>query len=42
VGLLTSALVLGEPIGAIELVALVLVVGALGILVGGLRAPGTT
>jgi drug/metabolite transporter (DMT)-like permease len=41
-GLLTSALVLGEPIGAIELVALVLVVGALGILVGGLRAPGTT
>ncbi len=33
VGLLTSALVLGEPIGAVELFALVLVVGALGILV---------
>jgi drug/metabolite transporter (DMT)-like permease len=39
VGLLTSALVLGEPVGATELTALVLVVGALGILVAGLRAP---
>jgi drug/metabolite transporter (DMT)-like permease len=39
VGLLTSALVLGEPVGATELTALVLVVGALGILVGGLRTP---
>ena len=41
VGLLTSALVLGEPIGAIELAALVLVVGALAILVGGLTGPVT-
>ena len=41
VGLLTSALVLGEPIGPIELVALVLVVGALGILVGGLASART-
>jgi drug/metabolite transporter (DMT)-like permease len=41
VGLLTSALVLGEPIGAIELVALVLVVGALGILVAGLAGRTT-
>jgi drug/metabolite transporter (DMT)-like permease len=34
VGLFTSALILGEPVGAGELVALVLVVGGLGILVG--------
>jgi drug/metabolite transporter (DMT)-like permease len=37
VGLLTSALVLGEPVGPTELTALVLVVGALAIVVGGLR-----
>jgi drug/metabolite transporter (DMT)-like permease len=36
VGLLASALVLGEPVGSAELLALVLVVGGLGILVGGL------
>jgi drug/metabolite transporter (DMT)-like permease len=41
VGVLTSALMLGEPIGATELVALVLVVGALGILVGGLAGTRT-
>ena len=36
VGLFASALVLGEPVGSAEVVALVLVVGGLGILVGGL------
>jgi drug/metabolite transporter (DMT)-like permease len=41
VGFLTSALVLGEPVGATEITALVLVVGALAILVGGLRSPST-
>jgi drug/metabolite transporter (DMT)-like permease len=34
VGLFTSALILGEPVGPAELVALVLVVGGLGILFG--------
>jgi drug/metabolite transporter (DMT)-like permease len=34
VGLFSSALILGEPVGAGELVALILVVGGLGILVG--------
>ena len=38
VGLFTSALVLGEPVGSAEVVALVLVVAGLGILVGGLAA----
>jgi drug/metabolite transporter (DMT)-like permease len=38
VGLFTSALVLGEPVGTAELVALVLVVGGLGVLIGGLTA----
>ena len=47
VGLFTSALVLGEPVGSAEVVALVLVVAGLGILVGDSRAerpdrcPGT-
>ena len=36
VGLFTSALVLGEPVGSAEVVALVLVVASLGILVWGL------
>jgi len=36
VGLFTSALVLGEPVGMPELVALVLVVGGLAILIGGM------
>lgn len=38
VGLFTSALVLGERVGPAELLALVLVVGGLGILVGGLTS----
>ena len=38
VGLFTSALVLGEPVGWAEVVALVLVVAGLGILVRGLTA----
>ena len=40
VGLLTSALVLGEPVGASEIVALVLVLAGLGILIAGLARPG--
>ena len=40
VGLLTSALVLGEPVGASEIVALILVLAGLGILMAGLARPG--
>jgi drug/metabolite transporter (DMT)-like permease len=38
VGLFTSALVLGEPVGMPEIVALVLVVGGLAILIGGMAS----
>ena len=38
VGLFTSALVLGEPVGPAEILALVLVVSGLGILIGGMGA----
>jgi drug/metabolite transporter (DMT)-like permease len=37
VGLLASALVLGEPVGSAEIAALILVVSGLAILIGGLR-----
>jgi drug/metabolite transporter (DMT)-like permease len=40
VGLFASALILGEAVGSAELLALVLVVGGLGILVGGLTSGG--
>jgi drug/metabolite transporter (DMT)-like permease len=40
VGVFASALVLGEPVGPAELLALALVVGGLAILILGLRAPG--
>jgi drug/metabolite transporter (DMT)-like permease len=37
VGLFASALILGEPVGPAELLALVLVVAGLAVLVGGLK-----
>ena len=39
VGLLTSALVLGEPVGPSEIAALVLVLAGLGILLASLTGP---
>ncbi len=41
VGLFTSALVLGEPVGPAELLALVLVLGGLGVLIGGMAIETT-